>query len=161
MWSCILTWSGTLPYTIFFSRIRLWKIRCGNSCRKQTRQLKRTRIRLRCTTPWPAPWGRPGQPWSPCSKDEGSSSNWPLNFLKVPWRFVFKKKKQKTTINPTSAFSMSEQINSTPEMFYFYKQTLQLVQKKSHNQDYTYITFNLWLVKDEILIFSIMPSTKN
>lgn len=92
MWSCVLTLSDTLPYAFFFVcfflGLRLWKIGYGNSCRKQTRQLKRTRIRVKSMMPWLIPWAKHGQPWSPCLKEDESSSGWPLNFLKVPWRFV-------------------------------------------------------------------------
>lgn len=82
-----LHWVNILPYAFSFV-LRLWKIGYGNSCRKQTRQLKRTRIRVRSMTPWPRLWVKHGQPWCPCLKEEWSSLGWLLNFLKMPWRFV-------------------------------------------------------------------------
>ena len=74
----------------FFPGLRLWKIEYGNSCKKQTRLLKRTRIRVRSMMPWPKRWAKHGHPWSPCLREGGNFSDWPLNFLKMPWRFVKK-----------------------------------------------------------------------
>ena len=77
-------------FFFFIPGLRLWKIEYGNSCKKQTRLLKRTKIRVRSMMPWPKRWAKRGHPWSPCLREGGNFSDWPLNFLKMPWRFVKK-----------------------------------------------------------------------
>lgn len=57
---------GSVYRFLFFFLLRLWKIRCGTCCMKQTRLPRRTRRRVKCMMPWQRRLGMRGIPSSLC-----------------------------------------------------------------------------------------------
>lgn len=87
--------------------------------------------------PWPRPWVKHGKASYSCLKEEGNFLCWPLNFLKMLWRFVFKNKTK------TSSFSHYNKWITFLAIL-MCKLTCKLSQKIVSSQKYAQI---FWMLK--------------